>query len=63
MGFWRDWFKSAGSAFGTFALTGAVASVKIEIDNSKIMTAKEKAAAKAGVDLLAARISAKLDKQ
>lgn len=61
MGFWSNWFKSAGSTLGAAALAGIVAEVKAEIDKGKLKAA-EKTLAKAGVDLLAERVSAKLVK-
>jgi len=61
MGFWSNWFKAVGSTFGAAALAGVVAEVKAEIDRGKLKEA-EKTLAKAGVDLLAERVSAKLVK-
>ena len=61
MGFWSNWFKAAGATLGSAALTGLVAEVKADIDKGKLKPA-EKAIAKAGVDLLAERVSAKLVK-
>lgn len=61
MSFWSNLFKSAGSTLGAAALAGVVAEVKAEIDNGKLKPA-EKIIAKAGIDLLAERVSAKLIK-
>lgn len=62
MGFWSNLFKGFGTSFGTVVLASLVIEAKAEIDRTKKMTAEEKAAAKAGIDLLAARVTAKLDK-
>ena len=61
MAFWSDWFKAASVSVGSAALAGIVAEVKAEIDRGKLKAA-EKTLAKAGVDLLAERVSAKLVK-
>jgi len=62
MSFWSNLLKGFGTSFGTVVLAGLVAEAKGEIDRSKKMTPEEKTAAKAGVDLLAARVTARLDK-
>ena len=61
MSFWSNWFKSASATLGSAALAGIVAEVKADIDRGKLKAA-EKTLAKAGVDLLAERVSAKLVK-
>ena len=61
MSFWSNWFKTASASLGAAALAGVVAEVKAEIDRGKLKAA-EKTLAKAGVDLLAERVSAKLVK-
>ena len=61
MSFWKDWFKTVSTSFGAAALAGVVAEVKAEIDKGKLKAA-EKVIAKAGIDLLAERVSAKLVK-
>jgi hypothetical protein len=61
MGFWSNLFSGAGSTLGAAVLAGLVAEAKAEIDKGKLKAA-EKAIAKAGVDLLAARVAAKLVK-
>jgi hypothetical protein len=61
MSFWSNLFSGAGSTLGAVVLAGLVAEAKGEIDKGKLKP-EEKVLAKAGVDLLAARVAAKLVK-
>jgi hypothetical protein len=60
MGFWSNFFrsfaKSAATAFTAGALAEATRAAKEEIDGLGGASAKEKAAMKTGVDLLAQRV-------
>lgn len=61
MSFWSKLFSGVGSTLAAGILAGLVLEAKAEIDKGKLKAA-EKAIAKAGVDLLAERVAAKLVK-
>lgn len=60
MSFWKSIFGVFGSGFSSALLTALVVEVKAAIDSDLRLNDEEKAAAKVGIDLLAARIAAKL---
>ena len=62
MSFWSNFFSGFSAAFTSALLDEVVVQAKVEVDKLGGATPDEKVAMKAGIDLLTARVKAKLPK-